>query len=109
MTHIRLLLLFSVWIFTSNAYSQNTECQLVVSGRVVDDHDRQPLAYAHVYIKSLNIGSVADSTGYYELRGLCAGTYQIDVSYIGTILPSTEIELSSSTTLNLYPEIHPEM
>ena len=109
MTHIRLLLLFSVWIFTSNAYSQNTECQLVVSGIVVDDHDRQPLAYAHVYIKSLNIGSVADSTGYYELRGLCAGTYQIDVSYIGTILPSTEIELSSSTTLNLYPEIHPEV
>ncbi|MBI1266681.1 MAG: TonB-dependent receptor [Cryomorphaceae bacterium] len=109
MSHKRLLLLFSICATALIGFSQDTECQYILSGRVVDEHDQQPLAYAHVYIASLKRGTVTDSLGYYTIDRLCRGNYILNLSYIGTRLPATAVELTGNQTLNLFPEIHPEI
>lgn len=109
MSHKRLLLLFGICAVALTGFSQDTECQYILSGRVVDEHDQQPLAYAHVYIESLKRGSVTDSLGYYSIDRLCSGKYLLNLSYIGTHLPATTVEIKGNQTLNLYPEIHPEV
>ena len=54
----------------------------------------KPLAYANVFIKSLEKGTVADEKGVYKLEGLTVGTYSLEVSYTGYISVQKEIRIS---------------
>ena len=53
-----------------------------------------PLAFANVFIKSLEKGTVADEKGAYKLEGLRAGVYSIEVSFTGYISVQKEIQIT---------------
>ena len=54
----------------------------------------KPLAFANVFIKSLEKGTVADEKGVYKLEGLTVGTYSLEVSFTGYISVQKEIRIS---------------
>ncbi len=76
----------------------------VVQGLVVDEADGQPLEFVTVAIynapdQSLITGTVSNEQGKFEIKGLPAGTYYIEVTYIGYDKASVEdININSGRT-----------
>lgn len=97
------------WVWPAGVvHAQSDPCTLVLSGRVVDDHDRTPLAFAAVYIPELERGAVADEAGRYRIAGLCPGRYQVRVSHVGCTPVERRIELTGSLQLDFRLEHHEE-
>ena len=53
-----------------------------------------PLAFANVFIKSLEKGTVTDEKGAYKLESLRAGVYILEVSFTGYISLQKEIQIT---------------
>lgn len=98
---MRWVLVFLVFFITEKSFSQQ-----VLSGKVIAGS--QPLEFAHVLIKELQKGAVTDSLGRFEIAGIPAGTYQLQVSLIGyqtvvqTIQVPTKFLELSLTSLDAY-------
>ena len=60
-------------MLSADVKSQN--CDHLVRGIILDQHDTTILAFANIIIEGTGQGIQADSSGYYELKGLCPGTY----------------------------------
>ncbi|MGV3636159.1 MAG: TonB-dependent receptor [Flavobacteriales bacterium] len=65
------------------ACAQPRACAHVLVGRVIDDHDRSPLAFAEVLVVGTERGAVADMEGRFRLEGLCAGEVILRFSHLG--------------------------
>lgn len=61
-------------------YGQQAKC--VISGRVTS-YDGKPMAGASVVVEELTMGVATGNDGYYEVRGLKCGDYNIRYSFIG--------------------------
>ncbi|WP_420386193.1 TonB-dependent receptor [Roseivirga sp.] len=70
-----------------------------VSGHVLADEF--PLAYVNVLVDGTSLGTSTDSLGRYEIRGLQAGTYTLQFSFVGFIAESRKINLSPGESLTL--------
>ncbi len=73
--------LFFLLFLSTGIHSQTTKSR--VSGYVFDG--KQPLPGAKVSIQPGNYLTATDLQGYFELDGIQAGTYSIEVKYIGYI------------------------
>lgn len=104
-TFIHLLL---VCLSFNTALAQNHNCTLSLYGRVIDDHDRQPLSFAAVYIEELQKGTVTDSAGYYRISDLCPGTYTVRCTHLGCEPIETKITIKRSLQKDFHPEHHAE-
>ncbi|MGB1207387.1 MAG: TonB-dependent receptor domain-containing protein [Chitinophagales bacterium] len=72
-------LFFLCFFFAQNLIAQN----LQISG-YINDSQKNPLPYTNVFAKdSLHIGTTADENGFYELKNLYAGKYQINFTQVG--------------------------
>lgn len=73
-------LLLIIALFTGiGAYSQG----VVVNGNVLDgDFNNEPLAFAHVKVKGLDISTETSMSGDFELQ-LVEGSYDLIVDFIG--------------------------
>ena len=78
----------------------NGQSQAVLSGRVLDDDTRKPLAGANILVREPNIGTVSNDSGYFEIR-LQVGNYEIRVSYIGYKTTITPVQLFSDRDVSL--------
>lgn len=86
------------------------QCNLSISGKVVDEHDGQALSYAEVSIPATGRGVVVDSTGYYQLENICPGRILILVTHIGCDPVSRWINLTEDIeNLDFYLEHHEEL
>lgn len=54
-----------------------------ISGRVTDAQTGEPLAGASLYIADAKTGAVTDVNGSYIIRHIAAGSYLIEVSFVG--------------------------
>ncbi len=52
-------------------------CALTIEGQVLSVDDQEPLPFATVQVKGMDIGTTADSDGYFKLTDLCPGTYTL--------------------------------
>ena len=50
---------------------------------VIDEHDGMPLTFATVEVVEADKSTIGDSTGYYEIKGLCRGEYTVICRHIG--------------------------
>ncbi|WP_372975815.1 TonB-dependent receptor [Muriicola sp.] len=57
------------------------ECASSLSGKVMDFHDKTPLAGATLYIAKLETYAYTDLNGMYSFENLCAGIYEIEVMH----------------------------
>lgn len=54
-----------------------------ISGKVVDAVSLQPLPLVNAVLRDTRYGVATDSNGYFEIRGIPAGEYILEVSHIG--------------------------
>ncbi len=96
MRHFLLLLL----LFTSVlAQAQDTGS---VSGKLTDkDYNNEPLAFANVLIKGTTKGTTSDFDGLYEISGLDAGTYTVQISFVGYETQEKTITITAGQTTKL--------
>lgn len=82
------------------------QCDLVLSGRVVDEHDRTPLDFASVELVGTGRGVQAGADGYFRLEGLCSGTYTLRVGHVGCDPVERRVELKDDLVLEVKLEHH---
>lgn len=89
-------------------FLQAQDCDLVLSGRVVDEHNSKGLAYANVQLLNANISRLvaSDEEGVFRMEGLCPGAYSLVTSHVGCEPDTVRISLRSDTTLEFYLEHH---
>lgn len=93
-------------VFFNSAFLFAQNCGIQFSGKILDNHDQSPLAYATVFIEELEQGVVADSTGAFQFENICPGAYHIKISHAECEPIIIEISLSKSIKQNLFLEHH---
>lgn len=86
--------------------AQESSCTLVLSGHVIDDHDKEALPFAEVYLAELDRGAQADSAGRFTIAGLCAGTYRLRAVHIGCEPVERTVKLVASMEILIRLEHH---
>jgi iron complex outermembrane receptor protein len=67
---------------------------------VVKTPDGRPAAYVNVAVKEANRGTVTDEKGFYEIKGLRAGTYLLRVSSVGLHLQERSVSVVEDQVVN---------
>lgn len=78
---------FLLLFFWTGAFAQN-KSNIKITGKIADAATSKPVEYASVGLtdqatnKVVN-GAVTDSTGYFEITGIGAGTFTVNIDFIG--------------------------
>lgn len=74
-----------------------------VRGRIVEFETSEPLPGASVRILERNIGMATDERGYYEFKGLPAGEYTLQVSFVSfsTVTQKIRVTAGKETVLDV--------
>lgn len=92
MTRIFLLIAAGIG-FPLLAFSQFT-----LKGTVTDPGG-QPVAFAHIFLQNTYSGTYSGNDGSFEIRNLKAGTYKVEVSFIGYKRYSNEVLVNADVTI----------
>lgn len=91
-----------------DSFAQSDSCTITLCGRVIDNHDQQPLPFATLFIKETQYAAVSDSAGNYCFPKLCKGKYSVKCSHIGCDDVYMQIDVGADTVINFFPEHHSE-
>lgn len=96
-----MLLVFSALCFSGQAFAQG-----VVSGTVTDSETGETLIGVNILINELDLGVPTDAEGYFELRDVPAGEYQLEASFVGfnTIRQPVTVTDGEETAVDLVME-----
>jgi iron complex outermembrane receptor protein len=104
------MLRLTFWLlFIIPVCSVAQNCDLVLSGRVLDEGTDIVLPYASVYLEEVGTGVITDSTGAFRLTDLCPGTFHLEVSHVGCGQEHLFLNLRKDTTINIYLQHHTEL
>lgn len=84
-------------------FSSEANAQFIIKGKIIDAVSDEPIPFANVYLKGLNIGTTSDFDGNYQL----AATYLTDsifVSYIGYLAEGKKLSEQKEQTVNFKME-----
>ncbi len=105
---IRFLLTISIFsslvLLHSELFSQDQHQQLekaILSGKVSDGKSGEPLLLANVYLANTKIGASSDEDGFYLIRNIPPGVYDLIVSYVGYKTQKRKVNLSKSRYIKL--------
>ena len=71
-------------------------------GTVRDVHTREPLPYATVVLQGdKSYATLADPSGYFQLRGIAPGGYEVAVSYVGYGEQRMRVDVAGDTHLDM--------
>lgn len=91
-----IVLLVCIWI-PFVAIAQRPPCDIVLSGRVVDEEHEDPLSFATVVIDSAQIVAVCDENGRFSVAGVCPGTHTVFITHVGCDPTYFRVELTENT------------
>ena len=77
-------------------------CELKVTGLVIDLETKDGLSFANIYILEINRNFTADSSGLFALPPLCPGEYFITFSHVGCEGESYTFDISTDTSLSIF-------
>ena len=97
-----------LWCLVYGSVAQS-DCNLILSGRVIDEHDGSNLGFANIYVENTPIGTISDASGHYTLSGLCSGRHVIVCTHIGCDPVRDTLMIEGSMNHNFYPEHHAEL
>jgi len=81
----------------------------VIRGVIRDAEDGTPLEFANVLVEGTNFGTSADENGFYELRNVPPGRYNLRFSYVGYYSRTIyEVLLSRNRDLRINISLEPE-
>ena len=84
------------------SYAQ-TVCTTVMTGQILSQNSREPLTGATASIRSLSIGAVTDTAGYFRLPSICPGQYTIDFQFVGYKILSQPVTVGADSVVVLSP------
>lgn len=87
---------------TSYIFSQG-----IIKGKITNKNTGKPLANANVIIQKINIGTVTDSNGLFEIKDISAGRHKLVVSYIGFTNKVVRFSIASGEVNELDIKITP--
>ena len=73
-----LRMLAAVWLLAAGAAQAAT-----LSGFVTDADNGESLPLASIVLTQVQLGAASNSSGYYAVKEVPAGTYEVEISYIG--------------------------
>lgn len=98
---IGLLLLVS-WMAMPSLYAQEgRHCRHVLYGVVTDSETLEPLMYAKVFVRELNMGAFTDEQGEFRLENLCDGPLTLSVSHIACGSTDYDLEIEENTHFDI--------
>ena len=79
-----------------------------IKGRIFDAESGESMPYTNVFIVGTNIGTMAFTDGFYIIKGLRPGTYNIKASYISYGVGEKTVVVGPGEVVNLdfYLEVH---
>jgi iron complex outermembrane receptor protein len=89
------------WLLVGIIQGQQKDCNLILNGYVYDTIKAGPLDYASLSIRGAEIGTLANEKGYFELKGICPGMVEIEISRVGSESHLLSILVHQDTTLFL--------
>ena len=90
----------SILLFIFIPFLSAGQTKFTISGYVKDAADGEALIGATLYLKSQAVGTTTNVYGFYSIT-LPAGTYQVDVSYIGYASQNQSIGLTQNVRLDI--------
>jgi iron complex outermembrane receptor protein len=75
--------------------------QYILSGKVTDIDSGEGLPGAHVSLLESGLNTVTDVQGMYNVEGLAAGTYTIEVSFVGYKKEVLTVELKANRVMDV--------
>ncbi len=96
----KVLLMAIFWLLTNSALAQFT-----ITGKIMDGESGKPLPGANILVANTFKGTFTNINGEFSLTNLSAGSYELQISYLGyrTLKKEVELEESKSIELTLYP------
>ena len=105
---ISFLLLFFSFQFVG--FSQSGRVTGKLEGIIKDAETGEPLIGANVIVTNTYYGATTDADGYYVVLNVPAGTYTVEVHYIGyTVRKYIDVVVSPDRTTTLNSELSPEV
>ena len=90
------LLLIVAFFFPQDLFSQFS-----LSGKITDKESGAGLPGAHVVVKNSDRSTYSENDGAYLLTGLAAGSYTLEVSFVGYRTASFKVDLDTDKVVGL--------
>jgi len=87
-------------------YISQIHAQSEINGVVKDNNSLTPISGANVYLKENNKGTSTNSSGYFQIKDLKPGDYQLNISHVG--YTDTVFQISTSASQNLSILLKPD-
>ena len=97
---MRILFLIILCIAASGNTILGQECQGTIQGYILDQ-EGESLPNAAVSLDGQRLRAIAHVDGSFKFTGLCAGTYQLLVTYIGYAPHSQEVTVPTDEVLSI--------
>ena len=81
-------------------------CTGTLSGTIMDEHEKERLAFASVYLVEAGRGVQADEEGRFTVEDVCAGPLTVRFSHIGCDPRQVSLTFRADTTLQVYLHHH---
>ncbi|MBS1680288.1 MAG: TonB-dependent receptor [Bacteroidetes bacterium] len=98
------VLLFLLFLFCFNFSQGQTG---IISGRVINQKDGEPLSGATILLSQKNTGSVSDALGNYKITNVDFGNYTLTASFIGYETVTQDVGVNSTKALVVDFELKP--
>ncbi|WP_187270996.1 TonB-dependent receptor [Neolewinella aurantiaca] len=82
------------------------DCTITLSGRLLSEHDDEPLGYATIYGQEAGRGIQADSTGSFVFTDLCEGKQTFTFTHVGCDGETLTLNLRQDTQITVYLHHH---
>ena len=82
-------------IFLLGMQQLQAQCTLTLSGHINDAETKEHLDEAVILIKELKLKQISDKDGFFVFKGLCPGTYTVEITHVGCIPAEKHIHLKA--------------
>jgi len=98
--------LLIIIIIFSNCFLSQEPIKPRICGNIIDADTREPIANANIFISNSSIGTASDKNGYFELRNLSYGRYEIIASVIGYEVLIAKVGVYTNSRRNFRLEMY---
>lgn len=101
-----ILLIGLAFLFSEIVHAQ--ECSSIITGRVIDLHDKSPLSGATIIVAGIEVAVQTDLDGYFRIENLCDANYSLQVSHPECTTQAFKLQLNGTVDRVFYLEHHLE-
>lgn len=88
-------------LYSSQTNGQTTSHSYLVQGKVIENTLKEPISFATLYIEELNIGTVCDVDGKFEITKIPAGEYSLHIKSLGYHSKTLRVKVDRDISLTI--------